>query len=79
MPHIQITLLEGRTPEQKRRIVERITNTMVEEGGTAREAVSIAFVDVSRASFAQGGVLALDKGKNQPDQPKAEPKSGKKS
>ena len=61
MPHIQITLLEGRTPEQKRKIVERVTETMVEEAGTTREAVSVAFVEVSTAGFAQGGVLALDK------------------
>ena len=60
MPHIQITLLEGRTPEQKRKIVERVTNTMIEEAGTAREGVSVAFVEVPTASFARGGVLALD-------------------
>ncbi len=61
MPHVQITLLEGRTPEQKRKIVERVTETMVQEAGTSREAVSVAFVEVSTASFARGGVLALDK------------------
>ena len=64
MPHIQITMLEGRTPEQKRKIVERITNTMVEETGTAREGVSVAFVEVSQASFARGGVLVLDRDKD---------------
>ncbi len=61
MPHVQITLLEGRTPEQKRKIVERVTATMVEETGTSREGVSVAFMEVSTASFARGGVLALDK------------------
>ena len=61
MPHVQITLLEGRTPEQKRKIVERVTATMVEEIGTSREGVSVAFVEVSTASFARGGVLVLDK------------------
>jgi len=66
MPHIQITMLEGRTPEQKRKIVERITNTMVEETGTAREGVSVAFVEVSQASFARGGVLVLDRDKDRP-------------
>ena len=60
MPHIQITMLEGRTPEQKRKIVERITNTMIEEAGATREAVSLAFVEVSRSSFARGGVLVID-------------------
>ena len=63
MPHIQVTMLEGRTPEQKRKIAERFTTTMVEEAGAAREAVSVAFVEVSQASFALGGVLVLDRKK----------------
>lgn len=54
-PHVQITLLEGCTPEQKRKIVERFTATMVEAAGTTREAVSVAFVEVSTAGFAWGG------------------------
>ena len=63
MPHIQITMLEGRTPEQKRKVVERITELMIEEIGTAREAVSVAFVEVSPASYARAGVLQLDRQK----------------
>ena len=43
MPHVQITLLEGRTPEQKRKVAEGITRVLVEEAGARREAVSIAF------------------------------------
>ena len=61
MPLIQVTLLEGRTPEQKRKIVERLTSTMVEELGTKREAVTVTFVDVPASNYASGGVLALDK------------------
>jgi len=64
MPHIQITMLEGRTPEPKRKIVERITETMIEEAGTTRQAVSVAFVEVSPANYASGGVLVLDRQKS---------------
>ena len=63
MPHIQITMLEGRTPEQKRKVAERITQLMVEEIGTTREAVTVAFVEVSPASIARAGVLMLDRQK----------------
>ncbi len=63
MPHIQITMLEGRSPEQKRKVAERVTQAMVEEIGTKREAVTVAFVEVSPANYAQAGVLALDKQK----------------
>ncbi len=33
MPHVQVTLLEGRTPEQKRKVAEGITRILVEEAG----------------------------------------------
>ena len=61
MPHVQITLLKGRTTEQKRRIAERITDVIAEEAGTNREGVVITFIDVDRDSYARGGVLIVDK------------------
>jgi 4-oxalocrotonate tautomerase len=61
MPLVQITLLKGRTTEQKRKIAERITDVMVEEANTARDGVVVTFVDVERDSYARGGVLMLDK------------------
>jgi 4-oxalocrotonate tautomerase len=61
MPHIQVTLLKGRTTEQKRKIAERITEAIAEEAGTAREGVVITFIDVERDSYARGGVLMVDK------------------
>jgi 4-oxalocrotonate tautomerase family enzyme len=41
MPMVQITLLEGRTADQKRKIAGRITDALVEEAGTRREAIVI--------------------------------------
>jgi 4-oxalocrotonate tautomerase len=61
MPHIQITLLKGRTAEQKRKIAERVTNVIAEEAGTNREGIVITFIDVERDSYARGGVLMVDK------------------
>jgi 4-oxalocrotonate tautomerase len=61
MPHIQVTLLKGRTTEQKRRIAERITDVIAEEAGTNREGIVITFIDVERDSYARGGVLMADK------------------
>ncbi len=60
MPMIQITMLSGRTAEQKRKIAQRITDVM-EETGTAREGVAVAFYEVSKESYARGGVLISDK------------------
>jgi 4-oxalocrotonate tautomerase len=61
MPLVQITLLKGRTTEQKRKIAERITDVIVEEAKTDRDGIVITFVDVERDSYARGGVLMLDK------------------
>jgi 4-oxalocrotonate tautomerase len=61
MPMVQITLLEGRTAEQKRKVAQRITDVLVEEIGTKREGFLIAFNEVSKESYASGGVLMADK------------------
>jgi 4-oxalocrotonate tautomerase len=63
MPMIHVTMLEGRTADQKRKLAQRLTDVLVEEAGARREAVTVAFVEVSRESYATGGVLMADKGK----------------
>jgi 4-oxalocrotonate tautomerase len=61
MPVVQVTMLQGRTAEQKRKITARITDAMVEEAGARKEGVVVTFVEVSRESYASGGVLMVDK------------------
>lgn len=54
MPHVQITLLQGRTTEQKRKVSERVTQVLAEEIGTAPEGISISFIEVPKDSYARG-------------------------
>lgn len=61
MPLIQITLLKGRSAEQKRKIAARVTDVLVEEAGTNRDGIVVTFVDVEKDSYARGGVLMADK------------------
>ena len=61
MPHVQITLLKGRTLDQKRKLATRVTDALVEECGARREAVSIAIVEVAKEDFASAGTLVVDK------------------
>jgi 4-oxalocrotonate tautomerase len=61
MPMVQITMLSGRTVEQKRRIAQRITDVLVEEAVTKREGIMIAFLEVPKESYSSGGVLMVDK------------------
>jgi 4-oxalocrotonate tautomerase len=61
MPSIQITMLKGRTIEQKRKIVERITDVMAEEAKTPKEGVVVSIIEVEREDYARGGVLMADR------------------
>jgi 4-oxalocrotonate tautomerase len=61
MPLVQITMLQGRTVDQKRKIALRITDAMVEEAGARREAIVVTFLEVSKESYASGGELMADK------------------
>ena len=61
MPLVQITMLTGRTADQQRKIAQRVTDTMVEDAGAKREAIVVTFLEVSKESYALGGVLIADK------------------
>jgi len=61
MPLVQVTMLKGRTIEQKRKLAARITDAMVEEAKAIREAVVITFIEIGREDYANAGVLLADK------------------
>ena len=63
MPLVQVTMLVGRTADQKRKLAARLTDAMVEEAGARREAVVVTFEELSKESYASGGVLMADKTK----------------
>jgi 4-oxalocrotonate tautomerase len=60
MPHVQITWVEGRTLEMKRKIAERVTAVLVEDGRAKRENVHVSFHDVPATDYAEAGVLVAD-------------------
>jgi 4-oxalocrotonate tautomerase len=61
MPLVQVTMLQGRTADQKRKLAQRITDAMVEEAGARREAIVVTFLELSSENYASGGVLMADK------------------
>ena len=61
MPSIQITMLKGRTIEQKRKLVERMTEVMAEEAKTPKDGVVVTILEVEREDYARGGVLMADR------------------
>jgi 4-oxalocrotonate tautomerase len=60
MSVIRIDMIEGRTQEQKRRIVKEITETMMSVAGTKPEDVRIIIVDHPRENLAAAGQLLID-------------------
>ena len=57
MPTYHIEMLEGRTIEQKKKLVEEITRVTVEVLGGSASSVDILIIDVKRENWATGGVL----------------------
>lgn len=57
MPTYHIEMIEGRTVEQKKKIVEEITRVSVEVLGGTPEMVDILITDVKRENWATGGRL----------------------
>lgn len=60
MPFVQITWLAGRTPEQKRKLVERVTQALIEDGRAKLENIQVTFVDLPPTDYAEGGVIVAD-------------------
>ena len=60
MPHVQITWVAGRTPQQKRKVVERVTKALEEEGRAKRVNRHVSFHDVPATDYAEAGVLVAD-------------------
>ncbi|VFU10771.1 2-hydroxymuconate tautomerase [Methylocella tundrae] len=57
MPIVEITLIEGRTYEDKSRLVAAVTEAIVSSIKAPREAVRIIIREVPAHHFAAGGVL----------------------
>jgi 4-oxalocrotonate tautomerase len=64
MPTIRVDLFEGRTPEQKKKLVEALTQACVDALGSKPESVDVLLFDVKPSDWATGGVLWSQK-KNQ--------------
>ncbi len=61
MPIININLLEGRTVEQKRKLVVEITDAVVKSLNVKADTVKIILQDMAKNDYAKGGVLFMDK------------------
>ena len=61
MPFINVKMLAGRSTEQKRALVEMLTEAMVETCGADREGTTVVIEEYEREHWAKGGVLVSDR------------------
>jgi 4-oxalocrotonate tautomerase len=61
VPNVTVEWLEGRTLDQKRKVIAGITDLLVDEGGARKEAVQVTFRDMARDNWGRGGLLASDR------------------
>ena len=60
MPFAQIYMIEGRTEEQKRAVIEKVSATLVEATGAPIATVRVWIQDVPKENWGIAGVSAKD-------------------
>ena len=57
MPTFHVEMFEGRTPEQKKALVEKVTQAAVDALGSSPESVDVIITEISKSNWATGGKL----------------------
>jgi 4-oxalocrotonate tautomerase len=63
MPFAQIYMIEGRTVEQKRAVIQKVTAALVEATGAPKETVRVWIQDVPKENWGIAGESAKDLGR----------------
>ena len=61
MPIVTVKMLEGRTDEQKRALVEKVTAAVSETVNAPKENVAVIIEEMSKNHYSVGGVRISDK------------------
>ena len=60
MPYVTVKMLEGRTEEQKKALVEKVTEAVSETAGAPKESIHVFIEEISKNHLAVGGVRKSD-------------------
>ncbi len=63
MPFAQIFLIQGRTEEQKRAVIERVTDALHEAVGAPKETIRVWIQEVPNTNWGSAGQTAKDLGR----------------
>ena len=61
MPNVTLEWLQGRTLDQKRKVIAGITDLLVDAADARREAVQVTFIDMSKEDWGRGGLRGIDR------------------
>lgn len=60
MPLVTIKMLDGRSEEQKKALVEKVTEAVTETTGASKEAVIVVIEEMTKNHYAVGGKRLSD-------------------
>ncbi|MDZ5711172.1 MULTISPECIES: 2-hydroxymuconate tautomerase [Jeotgalibacillus] len=60
MPIVTVKMIEGRSDDQKRALVEKVTDAVVETTGATPDKVSIIIEEMKKTDYGVGGVRVSD-------------------
>ena len=63
MPFAQIYMIEGRTPEQKKAVIEKVTQALMDAVGAPKETVRVWIHEMPKENWGIGGVSAKELGR----------------
>ncbi|HPY26251.1 MAG TPA: 2-hydroxymuconate tautomerase [Mycobacterium sp.] len=63
MPLIQVTLVEGRSPEQLRALISALTSAVTDSIGAPKEAIRVVLNEVPDTHWAAGDVTIAERNK----------------
>jgi 4-oxalocrotonate tautomerase len=63
MPFAQIYMLEGRTPEQKKAVIEKVTQALQEATNAPKEAIRVWIHEMPKENWGIAGVSAKELGR----------------
>lgn len=63
MPLAHVHIVEGRTEEQRRAVIEKVTDALQEALGAPRESIRVLIQEVPKAHWGIGGKSVADLGR----------------
>lgn len=60
MPYVTVKMLEGRTDQQKKDLIEKVTASVTETTGAPKERVSVFIDEVSKSNYGLAGKRPID-------------------